>query len=46
MTRSSSPPLHKGHRKRLRTKLLKSKRGTMMDYEILEMLLFSSKPYG
>ena len=37
---------HTGHRKRLREKLLRSKQGTMMDYEILEILLFSVKPLG
>ncbi len=35
-----------GHRERLRTRLLDSKKGTLPDYEILEILLFVAKPRG
>lgn len=37
-------PLHSGHRKRLRERLLKSKKGSLPDYEVLEVLLFASSP--
>lgn len=33
-----------GHRGRLRQRLLESKRGTLPDYEVLEVLLFASSP--
>lgn len=39
-------PHYLGHRERLRSRLLDSARGTLPDYEILEMLLFLSKPRG
>jgi DNA repair protein RadC len=35
---------HTGHRQRLRERFLASKKGTLPDYELLEMLLFSSSP--
>lgn len=35
-----------GHRERLRSRLLDASRGSLPDYEILEMLLFFSKPRG
>lgn len=39
-------PHYLGHRERLRQRLLDSPKGTLPDYEILEMLLFLSKPRG
>lgn len=39
-------PHHTGHRKRLRERFLVSKKGGLPDYEILEILLFSSHPRG
>ncbi len=39
-------PHYLGHRERLRARLLASKKGTLPDYEILEMLLFATKPRG
>ncbi len=41
-----SKPHHLGHRQRLRERFLKSGGNGVADYEILEMLLFSSKPRG
>lgn len=35
-----------GHRGRLRERLLNSKKGSLPDYEILEILLFSASPRG
>lgn len=35
-----------GHRSRLRERFLKSKKGVVPDYEILEILLFASHPRG
>ena len=39
-------PHYLGHRERLRQRLLDAPKGTLPDYEILEMLLFLSKPRG
>jgi len=39
-------PYHTGHRKRLRERFIASKKGGLPDYEILEILLFSSHPRG
>lgn len=36
--------LNNGHRKRVRQRLLQSKKGTIPDFEILEVILFSSSP--
>lgn len=45
MTKTDAPtPHYTGHRKRLRTRLLASKKGTLPDYEILELLLFFAHP--
>ncbi|MBN8827698.1 MAG: DNA repair protein RadC [Sphingobacteriia bacterium] len=35
-----------GHRKRVRERLMNSRPGTIPDYELLEMILFLSKPRG
>lgn len=40
------PPHHTGHRKRLRERFLKSAKGVLPDYELLEILLFASHPRG
>lgn len=45
-TANTAKPHYLGHRERLRSRLLDSSRGSMPDYEILEMLLFLSKPRG
>lgn len=45
-TPTQEKPHYLGHRERLRNRLLDSARGTLPDYEILEMLLFSTKPRG
>lgn len=37
---------HLGHRQRLRERFLASKRNSIADYEILEMLLFAAHPRG
>ncbi len=42
----STKPHHTGHRQRLRERFLDSSKGGLPDYEILEMLLFSSHPRG
>ena len=39
-------PHYTGHRERLRQRLLQSKKGSLPDYEILEMLLFPTRPRG
>lgn len=39
-------PHYTGHRKRLRERFLKTEGNGLADYELLEMLLFSSKPRG
>lgn len=39
-------PHYIGHRERLRNRLIHSAQGSLPDYEILEMLLFSSNPRG
>lgn len=39
-------PHHSGHRKRLRERFLKSDGDGIADYELLEILLFNSKPRG
>lgn len=39
-------PHYIGHRDRLRSRLLASRKGTLPDYEILEMLLFATRPRG
>jgi DNA repair protein RadC len=39
-------PHYIGHRERLRQRLLASKKGTLPDYEILELLLFPTRPRG
>ena len=36
--------LNSGHRQRVRERLLKSKKGTLPDFEILEVILFSASP--
>lgn len=43
---ANTKPHYLGHRERLRNRLTDSARGTLPDYEILEMLLFFSKPRG
>lgn len=37
-------PLHTGHRQRLRERFLKSPKGTLPDYELLEIMLFAASP--
>ena len=37
-------PHHTGHRQGLRERFIKSKKGTLPDYEILEILLFAASP--
>lgn len=39
-------PHYTGHRERLRERLLNSRKGTLPDYEILELLLFPTRPRG
>lgn len=39
-------PHYMGHRKRLRARLIASPKGTLPDYEILEILLFAASPRG
>lgn len=39
-------PHYIGHRDRLRERLLASRKGTLPDYEILELLLFATRPRG
>lgn len=39
-------PHYHGHRARLRERLIGSKRGSLPDYEILEILLFNASPRG
>jgi DNA repair protein RadC len=39
-------PHHIGHRQRLRERFLASKKGSLPDYEVLEIMLFSSHPRG
>lgn len=46
MTETLEKPHHLGHRKRLRTRFLTTPKGTLPDYEILEILLFTSHPRG
>lgn len=41
---SAAPPSHKGHRARLRERFLKTGGEGLADYELLELLLFSSHP--
>lgn len=43
---ADTKPHYLGHRERLRQRLLESPKGVLPDYEILEMLLFLSKPRG
>lgn len=43
---ATEQPHYLGHRERLRTRLLESKKGTLPDYEVLELLLCLSKPRG
>jgi len=43
---STSSPHYTGHRARLRNRFLKSGINSLADYEIVEMLLFSSNPRG
>jgi DNA repair protein RadC len=42
--RQDEKPHYIGHRERLRQRLLDSKKGTLPDYEILELLLFPTRP--
>jgi len=46
LTKPEEKPHYHGHRQRLRERLLKSKLGSLPDYEILELLLFPSHPRG
>jgi len=46
MIKTKEKPHYTGHRKRLRERFVKSEGRGMADYEILEMLLFSSHPRG
>ena len=39
-------PHYAGHRARLRERLINSSRGSLPDYEILEILLFNASPRG
>ena len=45
MTKGDKPHFH-GHRERLRRRLLDKGPGSLADYELLEFLLFGSKPRG
>lgn len=45
-TTTTKTPHYHGHRERLRKRLLDSKKGTLPDYEILEVLLFAASPRG
>ncbi|MDB2414781.1 DNA repair protein RadC [Rickettsiales bacterium] len=42
-TEEEKPHYH-GHRQRLKERLLESKKGTLPDYELLEIILFSASP--
>ena len=42
--KTKDKPHHLGHRQRLRQRLLQSPKGTLPDYEILEILLFAASP--
>lgn len=44
LDREDVKKLNNGHRQRVRTRLLESKKGTMPDFEILEIILFSASP--
>lgn len=43
-TASNAAPHYTGHRQRLRERLLKAGKGSLPDYEILEILLFAANP--
>lgn len=44
--KKAEKPHYTGHRSRLRERLLTSSRGSLPDYEILEILLFNASPRG
>ena len=51
LTESKQPdaqdqPLHAGHRQRLRERFLSTPKGTLPDYELLEIMLFAASPRG
>lgn len=41
---NQEPPHYVGHRQRLRSRFLGSPKGTLPDYELLEMMLFAASP--
>lgn len=42
--KDTNKPHHLGHRQRLRARFLESKKGSLPDYELLEIILFSASP--